>query len=682
MGVQWNTRQFAKKLRDSLCHTLREISANEQILVVQPHLVATLGELLTFSQLTSSTPVRKILVLGEQTKEDVNEIFNSMVEMELVFLIDVRSDLCLPREFSNISDDLKLQTVNLIYCTWESQLSNRLLHRQADKDYNLSHFIKTQLPEKIDVQLFPWNMLAFPQIDDNLLLCNILYNSDGQNLFSPDVYSMQSATRAVILDNMMNCIQTLLEETKSTITHSVAFGFESQKFLGLLRQRVKVREDEEEAFIKDTMYGEKASGIEKDLIVFDRDMDPMTPLLTQLTYSGLLDELHGLAPEGKVKGYDDVTLKHDKDDIWDDLKFLNFGALGPQLNQKARELQEKYDARHKAESVGEIKQFVDSLGSLQERQKLLKLHTTLSSDVLKQVEEDETVQLNCVLELEQDLLLGNLDNKSSCDKFVDMINEGQISAERVLRLICLWSICKNGLRDKDYELLKKELIDSYGIELCFQLERLALSGMLTSKNLAGKQYCSVWKKEYHYISAWLDTMPSVSDDLTEAHNMKTGNDAANPMDANFAYCGVVPIVTRLIQLLYDRSVLSRNYASQQPFILSRQPSIAKTEELFEQLYGKAGTVAEASWLPEIKKNKKRVTVGRTGKNTNDIAILVFLGGVTLGEVATIRFLQHKLRDKGVNKRFIIVADGLINGNLSINNSVSQTWLGSKPKAKP
>lgn len=668
MNTQWNTRQFTKKLGASLCQTLREISAVDQILVVQPELVATLGDLLTFSQLTSSTPVRKILVLENQTKEDITDILSTMVEMDLVFLIDVRSDLCLPKELISTVSDLRLQTVSILYCTWETQMSNDLLKRGTKRDSKLSHFIRSQLPNKIDVQLYPWNMLAFPQIDDNVLLCNILYNSDGQNLFSPYVSSQQSATRSILVDNMVDCLQSLLQETHSTITHAVSFGLESQKILHLLRQRVERSEDEEEAFIKDTLYGDKYSGLEKDLIVFDRDMDPMTPLLTQLTYSGLLDDLHGLTPDGKVKGLDDVSLKYDKDSIWDDLKFLNFGALGPQLNYIARELQDKYDARHKAESVGEIKQFVDSLGSLQERQKLLKVHTTLSSDILKEVEKDESVQLNRILELEQDLLLGNLDNKSSCHSILDLLYEGQIGLKRILRLLCLSSICKNGLRDKDYELLKKEMIDTFGIEVCFQLERLAANGVITTKTLSTKQYSSIWRREYHYISTWLDTMPPVDDEIRELH-ITNGNDAANPKDATFAYCGVVPIVTRLVQLLYDRSILSKHYASQQPFIISREPSTAKTEDLFEQMYGKAGVVTEESWLPAVKKNKKRVTIGKTSNKVNDITIVVFLGGVTLGEIATLRFLQDRLREKGINKRFIIVSDGLINGNRYIESSM-------------
>lgn len=668
MRPQWNTRQFSKKLGTSLCKLLREISSEDQILVVQPEMVPVMGEFVTFSQLTSSTSVRKILVIGDQTVNDVTSILNSSIKMELVFLIDARADLTVPATLPSVLESLDLRSINLIYCTWDTQKSNSLLVEDGLDAFRIPHFIKQQLPREINVNLYPLGMLSLPQIDDNLLIGKFLYNSDGENMYCPSVFSMQSATRAILMDNMVNCLQALIKETNSTITDTVAFGKESKRLLHLLRQRIESTEDEEDSFVKDTLYGDKYSGIEKDLIIFERDMDPLTPLLTQLTYSGLLDDIYGLSSDGKVQGLKDVSLKYQADEIWDDLKFMNFGALGPQLNHMAKDLQDKYDARHKAESVGEIKLFVESLSSLQSKQKLLKVHTGLSSDLLQEVENSTSIQFSRMLELEQDILLGNLDHKTSCDSILDLIYEGDVSLNRILRLVCLSSICKNGLRDKDYELIKREIIDTYGIESCFQLERLTLSGLFTSRSLQASHGALSWRKEYRYISTWLDTLPPVEDEGKEVPNLKSSQDAANPRDATFAYCGLVPLLARLIQLLYDRSVVSKNFAAQQPYIISRAPSLAKTSGLFDHIYGDAELAYEESWLPELKKNKKRVTIGQKDGKTNDIVILAFLGGITLGEVATLKFLQNALQDKNINKRFIIVADGLINGTRYIDCS--------------
>lgn len=672
MISRWNTRKFGKTLSENLCHILKEIPSHNQILAVQPQIVPFLSQLISFSQLTESTPARKIILLDEQAENNIRDIVVGMEDMTLVFIIDIRTELIVPDKLTRILGEFRNHGANVIYCTWKNQISNRLLDSEAEHQVTIPHFIKSQLKMFDDIGLYAWNILPVPEVDDNLLLCDLLFNNEGDNMYAPSNYSMQGATRGILVDNMVNCLQSLIEETNSTVTHTVSLGDESKKFLDLLHKRIEDNTDRKEHFIKDTLYGEKYSGLETDLIVLDRDMDPLTPLLTQLTYAGLLDDLHEFMPGGKLKYVENVTLKYQDDEIWDSLKYMNFGALGPMLNQSARELQESYDSRHKAESVGEIRQFVDSLGSLQGKQKLLKMHTSLSSDILGDVANNEDYNFNRVLEIEQDLLLQNLENKGSYDAIMDLNYENQVEMRRILRLACISSVCKDGLRDKDYESMKRELIDSYGIEICFQLQRLTLAGLFTSKSLIADNIVSpFWKREYRYISSWLDTLPPIDDEEGDQNGLEGKNDATHPKDATFAYCGVVPLTTRFIQLLYDRTVLSKNYSSQQPFILSREPSIAKTGELFEQIYGTASVAKQESWLPPVRKNRRRVTIGKSDKKkANDIAIIVFLGGVTLGEVSTIRFLQDRLREKDINKRFIIVSDGLINGNRTIDSAIN------------
>lgn len=491
-------------------------------------------------------------------------------------------------------------------------------------------------------------------------------------MYFPRTASMESAMRSILVDNMVNCLQSLFRQTRTTVTNVAAMGRESKKFLNLLRERISLDDDDdEELFIKDTLYGNKYQrDFKTDLIVIERDMDPITPLLTQLTYAGILDDLYEFADDGKLKGKNNVELDYRKDEIWEELKFLNFGAIGPQLNRRAKDLQNKYESRHSADSVGEIKQFVDSLGTLQERQKLLKAHTTLSTDVLNQVETDESLQFNSILELEQDFLLHNLDNRTSCESILEMIYEGDTDSTRILRLICLMSIVRISIRDKDFENFKKELIDTFGIEILFQLERLTQAGLFTSKSLLdSKQYNSKLLKEYRYISKWLDTLPNTDDQIPTAVGPHL--DPSNPKEPTFAYCGVVPLTTRYIQMLYDRSVLSQNYSSQQPFIISRNPNLLGTHELLEQIYGNSDIFESGTWIPESRKkpsNGSKQKTNISGKEQNDIAIIVFLGGITMGEIATLKHLQNQLREKKIYKRFIIVSDGLTNGARMIGTS--------------
>ncbi|CAI4047338.1 hypothetical protein N7582_004059 [Saccharomyces uvarum] len=692
MNKFWNTKKFLPANADGLCVILNEISQNDQILVVQPSFLPILNSLLTFQELTQSTPVRKITLLDDQLSDDSSGALGTVPRMDLIFLVDVRTSLQIPSGLLDTAEKHNLSPLHIVYCQWKTSFPKYSKNsEQWQIDERTSEITKPHFPNVIESQLkeisseyflYPWELLPFPQIDDNVLLSHSLYNMENVNLYTPKLRSLQNATESILVDNMVNCLRSLVFETDSIITNVVSIGNLSKRFSHLLKKRIDEQQTENDLFIKGTLYGERTNcGLEMDMIVLERNIDPITPLLTQLTYAGLLDDLYEFNSGLKVKEKD-INFNYKEDAIWNDLKFLNFGSVGPQLNRLAKELQTQYDTRHKAESVHEIKEFVDSLGSLQQRQTFLKNHTTLSSDVLKVVETEEYGSFNKILELELEILMGNTLNKDIEDIIMELQYEYEVDQKKILRLICLLSLCKNSLREKDYEDLKTFMIDSWGIEKCFQLESLAELGFFTSKTGKLDLHATASKltrlqKEYRYISQWLNTVP-----VEDEHDAgKTTTEKEEFIEATFAYSGVIPLTTRLVQMLYDRSILFHNYSSQQPFILSREPKISQTEDLIEQLYGDSQTIEESKWIPEtiskkinagIKNNKRQYSIDSSkgaSRAAEDIALVVFLGGVTMGEIATLKHLQKRLGKKGINKRFIIIADGLTNGD-RIMNSIS------------
>lgn len=648
MNQNWNTRKFSRILSKSFFQILNEISTNEQILVVQPEILSIINALFTFTQLTESTPARKIVLVSEQLKNEVSEILNTLPGMDLVFLIDVRLDFVLPEPLKDVVHSLNLPGLNIVFCTWDTQSANELVEDNTTSDAKIPHFIESQLETSNRNKLIGWNMLPFPQIDDDVLVAHVLYNSDQESMYSPSEGFMQTATRGILVDNMVNCLESLLNQTQNNVTHAVSFGGESKKLVQSLRKRMETKEDAEKSFVKEALYGDKYSGLETDLIVMERDMDPLTPLLTQLTYAGLIDDLYEFTPGAKTKTKKQLSFRYADDDVWQELKFLNFGDLGPRLNIMARDSDDKYSSRPRTDNLGELKRFVDAIPELQENRKLINKHIDLSADILRQVENEQESQFNKILELEQNIVSLVLDNRGSVDSILELIYENQLPVNTVLRLVCVLSLCRNGLRDKDYEFFKQELVDAYGLQSIFQLERLTNRGIFTSKSHLSNTGSITWRREYRSISLWLDTLPRTED--------------SNRDELSFAYCGVVPLTTRLIQSVYDRSVLSKNYNSQQPFIISRPPNIFKMEELIAQLYGDSNLIHAESWMPPLRKSKRRVTIGQPNSGIPDIVILVFIGGITMGEIATLKFLQDKLRQKEIYKRFIIVSDGITNGN--------------------
>lgn len=691
MNRFWNTKKFSLTNADGLCATLNEISQNDEVLVVQPSVLPVLNSLLTFQDLTQSTPVRKITLLDDQLSDDLPSALGSVPQMDLIFLIDVRTSLRLPPQLLDAAQKHNLSSLHIIYCRWKPSFQNTLEDtEQWQKDGFDLNSKKTHFPNVIESQLkelsneytlYPWDLLPFPQIDENVLLTHSLYNMENVNMYYPNLRSLQSATESILVDDMVNSLQSLIFETNSIITNVVSIGNLSKRCSHLLKKRIDEHQTENDLFIKGTLYGERTNcGLEMDLIILERNTDPITPLLTQLTYAGILDDLYEFNSGIKIKEKD-MNFNYKEDKIWNDLKFLNFGSIGPQLNKLAKELQTQYDTRHKAESVHEIKEFVDSLGSLQQRQAFLKNHTTLSSDVLKVVETEEYGSFNKILELELEILMGNTLNNDIEDIILELQYQYEVDQKKILRLICLLSLCKNSLREKDYEYLRTFMIDSWGIEKCFQLESLAELGFFTSKTGKTDLHITTSKstrlqKEYRYISQWFNTVPIEDEHAAD----KITNENDDFSEVTFAYSGVVPLTMRLVQMLYDRSILFHNYSSQQPFILSREPRVSQTEDLIEQLYGDSHAIEESTWVPgtitkkinaSIKSNNRRSIDGSNGTfhAAEDIALVVFLGGVTMGEIAIMKHLQKILGKKGINKRFIIIADGLINGT-RIMNSIS------------
>lgn len=652
MNYQWNTRKFKSVTCRRLTDALIKAGGSEQVLVIQPKLLPLVNKLVTFTELSSKTAVKKILVLDDNASTNLSDLMGTTSELQVVVLIDVRVDLTIPPGIDTLCKECNLSNLSILHYSWESEITNSM--------ERVPHFIASQCrPFCENVEVIPWNVVPSPLFDDNFLCADVLYNSSGESMYMPLENHLKPATRNVLLDNMLNCVQTLLKLTDTTITNSVALGNMSKTFVETLKTRVESGRTAEDELVFESLHGRQGNmDIETDLIVIEREMDPITPLLTELTYLGVLHGFFQFDSTGKLKDRDAVVDSFASDDeVWNQLKFLNFGAMGPTLNKMAKDLQAKYDSRHDAETVGQIKTFVDSLGSLQQEQKLLKVHTTLSSDIIEMVEGDKELAFNAILELEQDILLDNLGSTVAVERILALLYEGEADCTAVLRLMCLLSRCKNGLKDSDFDTMKRELIDTFGIEVLFQLETLTRNGLFTCKSLMSSANTTTLCREYRHIAKWLDTMPG-----EEVDSAQQRDEMLNPREPTFAYCGVAPLSVRLVQALYDRTVLAKHYSSQQPFIMSREPSCAQLSELSQQLYGQPDLIAGARWVPAPTDRLKRVraaTAQAQSEPPRDTVLVVCLGGIAPGELALLRFLQRQLQQRGIHKRLVVVADGLL-----------------------
>lgn len=137
------------------------------------------------------------------------------------------------------------------------------------------------------------------------------------------------------------------------------------------------------------------------LLLIDRSVDLITPLLTQLTYEGLIDEVFGIEntnvqlPADKFPAKEDTkgtaknlppkdqqkprkVVLNSAEALYSEIRDLNFSAVGPVLSREAKRITAQYEEHKTAKTVGEMKEFVHKLPHIQAAKTSLALHTSIA----------------------------------------------------------------------------------------------------------------------------------------------------------------------------------------------------------------------------------------------------------------------------------------------------------------
>lgn len=128
------------------------------------------------------------------------------------------------------------------------------------------------------------------------------------------------------------------------------------------------------------------------MIIIDRAVDWVTPMCTQLTYEGMLDEFIGInhahmEVDPKLLDPQATATKKRKhhlsseDRLFAELRDLNFAIVGTRLSKLARRLETDYGGAKNLKSVSQMKDFVGKLGNLKSEQESLRLRELLPCDL-------------------------------------------------------------------------------------------------------------------------------------------------------------------------------------------------------------------------------------------------------------------------------------------------------------
>ncbi|NP_001346442.1 vacuolar protein sorting-associated protein 33A isoform 2 [Mus musculus] len=234
-----------------------------------------------------------------------------------------------------------------------------------------------------------------------------------------------------------------------------------------------------------------------NLLLLDRNVDLLTPLASQLTYEGLIDEIYGiqnsyvkLPPEkfapkkqGGGSGGKDLPTEAKKlqlnsaEELYAEIRDKNFNAVGSVLSKKAKIISAAFEERHNAKTVGEIKQFVSQLPHMQAARGSLANHTSIA-ELIKDVTTSE--DFFDKLTVEQEFMSGIDTDKT------------------------------------------------YGYEHILTLNNLEKAGLLKAQTGGRNNYPTIRKT----LRLWMD-------DVNEQ----------NPTDISYVYSGYAPLSVRLAQLL-------------------------------------------------------------------------------------------------------------------------------------
>lgn len=348
-------------------------------------------------------------------------------------------------------------------------------------------------------------------------------------------------------------------------------------------------------------------GTVDELILIDRSTDMVTPMCTQLTYWGLLDEVFGLR-HGQVKqGALKVSGLDDDDPVFRETRDKMFLGARMWVNAALREIQQFRDVQMVDADVSALRGFVSNLKDNFSRMTLhAKLLEKLGSSMA-------TASFVGRQRVEAGILDETLDTQSLSDV---IYREDDLTS--VLRLMCLRCAAGAGMAKREFDVLRKEVLNTYGFQHIETFERLQEAGIL-------------FEKESRSRSAFATSrgpMKLLVDDTSKI-------DAEDPEDMHFAYAGYAPWSCRMVEEACSTGWRTR--------LEDRIPTIHVRQTLADDGSARDTVVKDSP-------------VRDRSKTTPRSVFVMFIGGVTPAEVAALRFLAK--RD---GLRIMVGSTGLVNG---------------------
>ena len=233
----------------------------------------------------------------------------------------------------------------------------------------------------------------------------------------------------------------------------------------------------------DSMGGQQARQSDQSavLLLLDRRDDPVTPLLTQWTYAGMLHETLGLRHnrvslnKGQGENEQEVVLNCVDDDFYRSTQHSVFGELGSALKTVVDEFQQSEacsiaaGSKSRLSSIADIDRFMQNYPGFKKHQGMVAKHVTLTSELSAAVEQRNLMDLS---ELEQELACEE-SMSESFNRVETYLADPNVQAADKLRLVMLYSLRYQKEGEREIRFLERSLLDC-GLDK----EQVAVVGLL------------------------------------------------------------------------------------------------------------------------------------------------------------------------------------------------------------
>ena len=361
-----------------------------------------------------------------------------------------------------------------------------------------------------------------------------------------------------------------------------------------------------------------------ELVLFDRSCDYVTPLCSQLTYEGILDDTFGIRSGfvqiGKeVMGKNIKVLLNARDPVYKIIRSMHFSSVSSVLSRISKELKSDYHEGKTSQSVPELKNFVQKLPELRRTHDSLETHLKVSEQIIVRKREADFQRQ---LYFERAIL--EAVDKVPIKDFIEECVHRQVNYHIPLRLLCLMSATNNGIKNKYLQVLKDQYLHSYGHKFLDTLHNLEKAGLIVEKPDDSSSPVT-----FKQLSKNLKLVPKEP----ETSNLH------NPSQMSYVFGGAYkPLSIAAIEFI------------------TRVGSWTGLDDVVGSWSGPAFTHYQGT-------SQRRST--QASSRAHRVVLVYFLGGCTFSEINALRFLGEKTKI-----HYIVATTNLVNANTLMDSFVS------------